>query len=452
MRYGVVAIVGRVNVGKSTLFNRLVGRRTAIVEGEPGVTRDRVYGICEWQGNYFTLIDTGGLFPPFLDSVTEQVEKQVDLAINEADLILFVVDVVEGITPAEEEIAEKLRKANKPVIIVGNKCDIKRKRWKVTEGELHSLGGREIIYVSALKGEGIGELLDRIVSYLPEEAEIPITGEQIKVAIVGAPNVGKSSLLNAILQEERVIVDKTPGTTRDAIDTPFRWKDTDFLLIDTAGIKRKSKLQSLVEYFALVRAMKAIQRADIAFLVLDASLGVRRADKRVAGYVEDAYKGCIIVANKWDLIREGHTSKVKKAFIKVVREEMPFLSFAPVVFTSALKEEGIYELLDKTIEVYQNYSTPLNLEEIEPIIREAVERNPAREGKKQLKLYEIESDGAKPPSLKFYVNIPDLADDAYLRYIENYLRSFRYLEGTPIRFKLLRRKKKALLKQKGEIQ
>lgn len=448
MRYGVVAIVGRVNVGKSTLFNRLVGRRMAIVEGEPGVTRDRVYALCEWQGNFFTLIDTGGLFPPFMDSITEQVMKQVESAIEEADLILFVIDAVEGITVAEEEIAEKLRSANKPVLIVVNKCDIKRKRWKVTEGELHALGGREILYISALKGEGTGELLDRIIEYLPEESAPPVGEDQIKVAIVGAPNVGKSSLLNAILQEERVIVDKTPGTTRDAIDTPFKWKEKDFLLIDTAGIKRKSKLASLVEYFALVRAMKAIQRADIAFLVLDASYGVRRADKRVAGYIEDAYKACIIVANKWDLIREGHTAKVKKAFIKLLREEMPFLSFAPVVFTSALKEEGVYELLDKALEVYQNYSTPLPAEEVEQLLQEAVERNPAREGKKQLKLYQVESVGAKPPTLNLYVNIPSLAEDSYLRYLENYIRPVFPLEGTPIKFKLLRKKKKAVLKLK----
>lgn len=446
MKYGVVAIVGRVNVGKSTLFNRLVGRRMAIVEGEPGVTRDRVYSLCEWHGNLFTLIDTGGLFPPFLDSLTDQVMKQVETAIEEADLILFVIDAVEGITPGEEEIAEKLRKSNKPVIIVVNKCDIKKKRWKVTEGELHALGGQEILYISALKGEGIGELLDRIMDYLPQEAVPPIGDEQIKIAIVGAPNVGKSSLLNAILQEERVIVDKTPGTTRDAIDTPFQWKEKDFLLIDTAGIKRKSKLASLVEYFALVRAMKAIQRADIAFLVLDASYGVRRADKRVAGYIEDTYKACIIVANKWDLIREGHTSKVKRAFIKIVRDEMPFLNFAPVIFTSALKEEGVYELLDKALEVYQNYSTSLPSEEVEPIIREAIERNPAREGKKQLMLYEVESAGIKPPSLNLYVNIPSLVEEAYLRYIENYLRPAFPLEGTPIKFKLLRKRKKVPLK------
>ncbi len=418
------------------------------MEGEPGVTRDRVYYLCEWQGNYFTLIDTGGLFPPFFDSLTGQVMKQVDTAIEEADLILFVVDVVEGITAAEEEIAEKLRRTNKPVLIVANKCDIKKKRWNVGEGELYSLGGREILYISALKGEGIGELLDRIIYYLPEETIIPLKEDQIKVAIVGAPNVGKSSLLNAILQEERVIVDKVPGTTRDAIDTPFQWKDKDFLLIDTAGIKRKSKLASLVEYFALVRAMKAIQRADVAFLVLDASYGVRGADKRVAGYIEDAYKSCIIVANKWDLIREGHTPKVKRSFIKLVREEMPFLNFAPIVFTSALKEEGIYELLDKALEVHQNYSALLPAGEVESLLREAVERHPAREGKKQLKLYEVESAGTKPPTFNLYVNIPSLVDDSYLRYIENYLRPAFPLEGTPIKFKLLKKRKKVPLKLK----
>lgn len=448
MRYGVVAIVGKVNVGKSTLFNRLVGRRAAIVEGEPGVTRDRVYSLCEWQGNLFTLIDTGGLFPPFLDSLTDQVAKQVETAINEADLILFVIDVVEGITTAEEEIRDKLRKANKPVLIVANKCDIKRKRWKVTEEELYALEGREILFVSAAKGEGIGELLDRIIAYLPEEALPPIREDQIKVAIVGAPNVGKSSLLNAILQEERVIVDKTPGTTRDAIDTPFQWKDKEFLLIDTAGIKKKSKLASLVEYFALVRAVKALQKADIAFLVLDASYGVRRVDKRVAGYIQDAYKACIVIANKWDLIREGHTSKVKRAFIKLVREEMPFLDFAPVVFTSALKEEGVYELLDKAIEVYHNFSTLPPVEEVEVMLKEAIERHPATEGKKYLKLYEVEGVGAKPPTLNLYVNIPSLADDSYLRYIENCLRPAFPLEGTPIKFKLLKRKKAIPLKTK----
>lgn len=447
MKYGVVAIVGRVNVGKSTLFNRLVGRRMAIVEGEPGVTRDRVYALCEWQGNLFSLIDTGGMFPPFLDSLTEQVMKQVEQAIKEADVILFVVDVVDGLTVAEEEIAEKLRKENKPVIIVANKCDVKRKRWKITEAELNGLGGQDIIYISALKGEGIGELLDKIISYLPEEAPPQLREDQIKIAIVGAPNVGKSSLLNAILQEERVIVDKTPGTTRDAIDTPFQWMERDFLLIDTAGIKRKSKLQSLVEYFALVRSLKAIQRADIAFLVLDASFGVRRADKRVAGYIQDAYKACIIVANKWDLIREGHTKKVQREFVKLVRTEMPFLDYAPVVFTSALKEEGIYDLLNKSLEVYQNFTAELPLEEVDSILKEAIEKHPATEGRKYLKLYQVENAGVKPPTFNLYVNVPDLADESYLRYLENCLRERFPLEGSPIKL-LLRKRKKAALKLK----
>ncbi|MGC8843347.1 MAG: ribosome biogenesis GTPase Der, partial [bacterium] len=416
-----------------------------IVEGEPGVTRDRVYALCEWQGNLFSLIDTGGMFPPFLDSVTEQVMKQVEQAIKEADLILFVVDVVDGLTSSEEEIAEKLRKENKPTIIVANKCDVKRKRWRITEPELLALGGREIVYISALKGEGIGELLDRIISYLPEEAPPVIREDQIKVAIVGAPNVGKSSLLNAILQEDRVIVDKTPGTTRDAIDTPFQWMGKDFLLIDTAGIKKKSKLQSLVEYFALVRSLKAIQRADVAFLVLDASYGVRRADKRVAGYIQDAYKACVIVANKWDLIREGHKRKVQREFINLVRTEMPFLDYAPIVFTSAIKEEGIYDLLNKSLEVYQNFTSQLPIEEVSGLLKDAVERHPAIKGRKQLRLYQVESGGVKPPTFNLFVNVPNIADDAYLRYLENCLREKFPLEGSPIKL-LLRKKRKATLK------
>jgi GTP-binding protein len=309
------------------------------------------------------------------------------------------------------------------------------------------LGGQDIVYISALKGEGIGELLDKIVEYLPEEAPPQLREDQIKIAIVGAPNVGKSSLLNAILQEERVIVDKTPGTTRDAIDTPFQWMERDFLLIDTAGIKRKSKLQSLVEYFALVRSLKAIQRADIAFLVLDASFGVRRADKRVAGYIQDAYKACIIVANKWDLIREGHTKKVQREFVKLVRKEMPFLDYAPVVFTSALKEEGIYDLLNKSLEVYQNFTAELPIEEVTSILKEAIEKHPATEGKKFLKLYQVENAGVKPPTFNLYVNVPDLADESYLRYLENCLRARFPLEGSPIKL-LLRKRKKVSLKLK----
>ncbi len=442
MGSGVVAIVGRTNVGKSTLFNRLLKRRIAIVEGEPGVTRDRVYGICEWLGNTFSLVDTGGLFPPFVDTLTEQVKKQVELAIKEADVILFVIDLTEGLTPAEWEIAERLRKENKPVLIVANKADISRKKWRVTEEELYAFGWDDIFIISAAKGEGIGDLLDRIVSLLPPTQVLPPSLEDaIKIAIVGAVNVGKSSLLNAILQEDRVIVDRTPGTTRDAIDTPFEWMGRKFLLIDTAGIRKKRKAESLVEYFGIVRSMKAIQRADIAFLVLDASYGVRRVDLRVAGHVEEAGKGCIIVANKWDLIREGHKKKVQRAFKDLVRERMPFLAYAPVVFTSALKEEGINELLKKAVEVYDEYSKELALPESKEILKEAIKRHPAMKKGKQLRLYEVESGGAKPPSLLLYVNDTEIVSPEYSRYLVNRLREVFPLEGAPIRLKFLPKKK-----------
>lgn len=449
----IVAIVGRPNVGKSTLFNRLTGRRIAIVEPTPGVTRDRIYEDCEWFGHPFVLIDTGGIQleqAPF----AEQIRKQVEFAMSEANVIIFLVDGREGLTYMDYEIAEILRRTGKQVVLAVNKVESKTRELEAVE--FYSLGFDNPYTISALHGMDVDFMLDRIVELLPPPPQIldeDEDEERLHVAIVGRPNVGKSSLLNAILSEERAIVSEIAGTTRDAIDIDYQWNDTPFTLTDTAGIRRKSKVEEDVEYYSVVRAFGAIDRCDVAVIMIDALDGVTDQDKRIAGYAHENGRGMVIVVNKWDekLNRERQAQGLmaenlqlgtseRQALLKIatddVRHELIFANFAPVVFISALKRKGINELLDTIVGVSEQHAMRIPTSELNRVIAEATyERQVSRHGR-QLKIYYCTQVRVKPPTFVLFVNNPDLMHFSTERYLENQLRERFSLEGTPIRIKI----------------
>lgn len=448
----IVAIVGRPNVGKSTLFNRLSGRRIAIVEPTPGVTRDRLYADCEWYGHPFVLIDTGGIQLEKAEFV-EEIRQQATFAIDEANVIVFLVDGQSGLTHMDYEIAAILRRTGKPVVLAVNKVESKRRQEEAVE--FYSLGFDEPYTISALHGMDVDFLLDRIVDLLPppptvlddEEEE-----ERLHVAIVGRPNVGKSSLLNAILEEERAIVSEIAGTTRDALDIHYDWNGTPFTLTDTAGIRRKSKIEADVEYYSVVRAFGAIDRCDIAVVMIDALEGVTDQDKRIAGYAHENGRGLVIAVNKWDErlnqerrkagLAEGGQLGTKERqamiaeFTADVRHGLVFATFAPVVFISALKRRGIQELLTTLTEVGEQHAMRIPTGELNRLIAEATfERPPSRRGR-QLKIYYTTQVRVKPPTFVLFVNDPELVHFSTERYLENQIRQRFSLEGTPIRIKV----------------
>ena len=426
----VVAIVGRPNVGKSTLFNRLVGKRIAIVEDTPGITRDRLYANAEWIGREFLLIDTGGLVLDSKDSITAQVRLQSEIAMEEADVIVLLVDAKDGLTPADVEVADLLRRTRKPVLVAVNKVDnAKLERDAV---EFYSLGLGEIIPISSLQGHGVAELLDKIVENFPEPSDREAYPEDaIRIAIVGRPNVGKSSMLNAIVKEERSIVSNIPGTTRDAIDTYFVYDGQSIVLVDTAGIRRAGKVQHSVEYYSVLRAVRAIERADVVLLVIDGSVGITDGDKRVGGYSHDAGRALVIVVNKWDLAAQAGTSMREMA--RKIRDETPFISYAPIAFTSALKGAGIRECVESAILAAQNHSHRLPTGEINRLIQDAVDAHPLSQKGKQFKVYYATMPTVKPPTVVLFVNDPALLHFSYQRYLENQVRKYYPYEGTPIR-------------------
>lgn len=426
----VVAIVGRPNVGKSTLFNRLVGKRIAIVEDTPGITRDRLYSDAEWAGRTFLLIDTGGMVLNEKDPITSQVRTQAEIAVEEADVIVLLLDAVEGITPADTEVTDVLRKARKPVIAAVNKAD----NTKLEHGavEFYSLGLGEVYPISSAQGHGVADLLDKIVESLPP-AELQESDEEdlIRIAIVGRPNVGKSSMLNAIVQEERAIVSDIPGTTRDAVDTHFEHDDQKVVLVDTAGIRRAGKIQGSVEYYSVLRAVRAIERSDVALLLVDASEGVADGDKRVGGYAHDAGKSLVIVANKWDLAREQGAAM--QEFAESLREQIPFLSYAAIAFASALEGWGVRETVDAAIQAAQNHARRLPTGEINRLIRDAVDSHPLTRKGREFKVYYTTMPAVRPPTVVLFVNDPGLFHFSYQRYLENQIRKRFPYEGTPIR-------------------
>ena len=432
----LVAVVGRPNVGKSTIFNRLVGRRIAIVEDMPGVTRDRLYAPVEWKGRHFTLIDTGGIILNVDDPLMNQVRAQAEIAMDEADAILFVVDAADGITAADRDLADALRSSKVPVFLAVNKADNTRQVQEAVE--FYELGVGEVFTISAIHGHGIADLLDVVLDALPKAPSVDEDDESVRLAIIGRPNVGKSSLTNALVGEERTIVSPIPGTTRDAIDTPIEWEGQKILLIDTAGIRRAGKVQGSVEYYTVLRAKSAIDRCHVAVLVIDGEAGLTDGDKRVAGFGHEAGRASVIVVNKWDLV-EPQVAEGKKAtrirmeeFTQELRDQMPFLSYAPVIFTSAKHDFSIPEVVETALEAAASHAHRIPTGELNRLLRDAVEDHPRMERGKQLKIYYATMPRVQPPTVLMFVNDPDLMHFSYLRYLENQIRKAYPLEGTPI--------------------
>lgn len=437
MAKSTVAIVGRPNVGKSTLFNRLVGGRRAIVEGKPNVTRDRIYGETEWLGRKFNVIDTGGIVLHDNDKIKNQIKYQAEVAMEEADVILFVVDSQTGMTGVDQDIAQLLYRTNKEVILVVNKVENFSNSEEIS-WEFYSLGFGDPVLISAEHGKNTGELLDKTADVLPEEEEELEEDDKINIAVIGKPNVGKSSLVNHLLGKERVIVSDMPGTTRDAVDTLIEWNDIEFNFIDTAGLRRKSKVKEDVEYYSNLRALKSVDRADAVLMMIDATEGVTDQDKKIAGYAHDEGKAMVIAINKWDLMDKD--SKTMERYTDEVYYQLKFLNYVPVTYISALTGERIDELLSLLEFVVDQSSLRIKTGILNEVISEAVQLRepPSRKGKR-LKVYYASQVGVKPPNFVFFVNDPNLMHFAYQRYLENVLReAFGYV-GNPMRFKLKQR-------------
>ncbi|MDK2920142.1 MAG: GTPase [Candidatus Petromonas sp.] len=425
----IVAVVGRPNVGKSTFFNRIAGKRISIVEDKPGVTRDRIYADVEWLNHKFTLIDTGGIEPDSKDIIISQMKTQAQIAIDTANVIVFMVDGKEGITTADEEIANMLRRTNKPIVFVVNKIDTNK--LPDTFYDFYSLGLGEPIPISSVNALNLGDLLDIIVSKFPEDIDDQYEEDVIKVAVIGKPNVGKSSLINTILGEERVIVSDIAGTTRDAIDTPFEYQDDKYIFIDTAGIRRKSKVYENIEKYSVLRAFTAIERSDVCLLVIDATIGVTEQDKKIAGYAHEAGKATIIVINKWDLIDKNDYTF--NEYTKKVRNQLSFMLYAPILFVSAKTKQRVSKILEYVKYVSNQHSMRISTGSLNDIISEAVLLNqPPSDKGKRLKIYYGTQVAVKPPKFVLFINDKELAHFSYIRYIENQIRQSFKFEGTPI--------------------
>jgi len=434
----LVAVVGRPNVGKSTLFNAIVKKRISIVEDIPGVTRDRIYFDAEWLGHEFTMIDTGGI--EFIDSdnnIFTSMRYQAELAIHEADVILYVVDGKMGIQPQDQEIANILRSSGKPIILVVNKIDSIEQEVNIYE--FYSLGLGDPIGVSAVNLMNLGDLLDQVLEYIGKTPSEEEAEDAIHIALIGRPNVGKSSLTNALLGQERVIVSNIPGTTRDSIDTHWQYEGSEFVLIDTAGMRRKGKIDIPVERYSVIRALRAVDRCDVAVLVLDATEGVTEQDKKIAGYAHEAGKGSIIVVNKWDLIDKD--SKTSDKFSEDIRRVLVFMQYAPILYTSALTKQRIHRLADLVKFVSEQQNMRVSTSVLNELISDAqlINPPPAKNGH-PLRIYYMTQASVKPPTFVLFVNDPQLMHFSYLRFLENKLRETFGFEGTPIHL-ILRGKK-----------
>ncbi|MHA6251087.1 ribosome biogenesis GTPase Der [Oceanobacillus sp. CAU 1775] len=429
MKKSVVAIVGRPNVGKSTIFNRLVGERVSIVEDIPGVTRDRIYSSAKWLNEEFNLIDTGGIEigdEPLL----KQMRQQAEIAIDEADVIIFVVNAREGITSADEEVGKLLFKSNKPVILAVNKMD--NPEMKETIYEYYSLGFGEPYPISGSHGLGIGNLLDEVVSHFPEQEQVDEDDETIYFSLIGRPNVGKSSLVNALLNEERVIVSDIAGTTRDAVDTHLHKEDQDFVIIDTAGMRKKGKVYETTEKYSVLRALKAIERSDVVLVLIDAETGIIEQDKRIAGYAHEAGRAIVIVVNKWDTIESNE--KAMKEFEEKIRAHFLFLDYAPIVFLSAKTKKRLHTLIPVIKVVSENHAKRIPTNVLNDVIMDAIAMNPTPTLKGQrLKVLYSTQVSVKPPSFAVFVNDPELMHFSYKRFLENKIRDAFGFVGTPIK-------------------
>ena len=433
----IVAMVGRPNVGKSTLFNRLAGKRISIVEDTPGVTRDRVYAEAEWLNHNFTMIDTGGIEPERDDIIVKQMRRQANIAIETADVIIFIVDGKEGLTPADQEVASMLRKSKKPVVLVVNKIDSLKEEDNAWE--FYNLGIGDPITISGAQGLGLGDMLDRVVehfddSYLEEEED-----EFIRIAMIGKPNVGKSSLINRLLGEDRVIVSNVPGTTRDAIDSYLETEEGKFILIDTAGLRRKSKVKEEIERYSVVRTYAAIERADVCILMIDAQEGVTEQDEKIIGYAHEMRKAIMVVVNKWDLIEKD--DKTLDKYRKELQGKLKFLSYAPYVFISALTGQRTHKILSTAKMCYDNYSKRVSTGVLNDVINKAVlMKEPPIVGLKRMKIYYATQVATRPPKFVFFVNDSNASHFSYQRYLENQLRQSFDFEGTGIQIEYRERK------------
>lgn len=427
----ILAVVGRPNVGKSTFFNRIIGERKAIVEDVPGVTRDRIYAETEWNGREFAIIDTGGIEASTDDPILSQMRDQAVVAMDMADLILFMVDGKEGLTTADIEVGAILRRTGKKVILVVNKIDNPSK-MPDTIYDFYELGLGEPIPISSANMLNIGDLLDEIVSGFPDR-DYEADEENIKLAIIGKPNVGKSSLVNALTKENRVIVSPIAGTTRDSIDTPFSFEGNDFTLIDTAGLRKRSKVYDSIEKFSVIRAIAAIERCDICILMIDAMEGITEQDKKIAGIAHEAGKGMMIVINKWDQV-EKETNTMRD-YERKVRAELLFASYAPILFTSVLQGRRIYDILRKAAAIQEIRMRRITTGKLNNLIEDAVMmRQPPSDKGKRLKIYYAAQIGVAPPLFSFNINSRELMHFSYARYLENRLREAYDFEGTSVKF------------------
>lgn len=435
----VVAIVGRPNVGKSTLFNKLVGKRLSIVDDTPGVTRDRIYGDCEWLGHQMLLIDTGGIEPYSDDIILSQMRRQAQLAIDSADVIIFVTDVRTGVVATDEEVATMLLKSGKPIVLCVNKSD------SVGEPpaefyEFYNLGLGDPIQVSAAHGHGTGDLLDKVLEYIPEEADNEEESDTVKVAVIGKPNAGKSSLINKIAGEERVIVSDIAGTTRDATDTYINNKFGSFIFIDTAGLRRKSKVEDMIEKYSVIRARMAVERADVCVIMIDAAEGFTEQDSKVAGIAHELGKACIIAVNKWDLVEKDGTTMDK--YRKKLMNDFSFMSYAPFIFISAKTGQRLDRLFELIKFVDTQNAMRISTGKLNDVLASATARvQPPTDKGKRLKIYYMTQASTRPPTFVCFVNNKELFHYSYQRYLDNQIREVFGLEGTPTRFVIRERDK-----------
>jgi GTP-binding protein len=435
----VVAVVGRPNVGKSTLFNKLIGKRLSIVDDKPGVTRDRIYGDCEWLGYNMLLVDTGGIEPFSDDVILSQMRRQAQLAIDSADVIILVTDVRSGVIATDMEVASMLQKSGKPIVLCVNKCD--------TIGEVpadfyefYNLGLGDPIAVSSVHGHGTGDLLDEVIKYLPKQDEDELDAEAVKVAIIGKPNVGKSSLVNAISGENRAIVSDIAGTTRGSTDTIVENKSGKFIFIDTAGLRRKSKVEDQIEKYSVIRARMAVERADVCVIMIDATEGFTEQDSKVAGIAHDLGKACIIAVNKWDAVeKDGHTMDKER---KKLMNDFSFMSYAPIIFISAKTGQRLDVLYDMINFVNEQNAMRISTGKLNEILAAATARvQPPTDKGKRLKIYYMTQASTRPPTFVCFVNSKDLFHYSYQRYIDNQIREVFGLEGTPTRYVIREREK-----------
>ncbi len=432
----VIAIVGRPNVGKSTIFNRIVGERVSIVEDVPGVTRDRIYSSGEWLTHDFNVIDTGGIDigdEPFL----EQIRQQAEVAIDEADVIIFLTNGREGVTAADEEVAKILYKSKKPIVLGVNKIDNPDMREFIYD--FYSLGFGEPIPVSGSHGLGLGDLLDEAAKHFPKSKPIEYDEDVVKFSLIGRPNVGKSSLVNAILGEDRVIVSNIAGTTRDAVDSPYTYNGQRYVIIDTAGIRKKGKVYETTEKYSVLRALRAIERSDVVLVVINAEEGIIEQDKKIAGYAHEAGRAVVIVVNKWDAVEKDE--KTMKELEQKIREHFLFLSYAPIVFLSAKTKKRIHTLMPVIDTASENHSMRVETSVLNDVIMDAVAMNPTPSDKgKRLKIYYATQVAVKPPTFVVFVNEPELMHFSYERFLENRIRDAFGFEGTPIKIYARERK------------